>query len=161
MQHLTALTFTASLFILACNQSPPTKPPFNTARIETEVRTMLADYAEAQRQSGVLGELPYLDTTDAFFWVPPGYAQAINGDSVRAVLHKFTPMIRSVDGHWLALDVHPLSDSLAVYTGRLRATSISTAGDSTTYELLETGIVAKRVDGWKLLGGQTAVVPTK
>ena len=80
---------------------------------------------------------------------------------MRSVLHKFAPNIRSVDGHWLALDVHPLNDSIAVYTGRLRATSISMAGDSTTHELLETGVVAKRADGWKLLGGQTTIAPAE
>ncbi len=149
------------LLIASCGPKVEPKVSFNPANTEAEVRTMLADYAEAQRQNGVLGELPFLDTTDAFFWVPPGYTKAINGDSVRAVLQKFAPSIRSVDGHWLALDVHPLNDSIAVYTGRLRATNISIAGDSTTHELLETGVVARRVDGWKLLGGHTTVLPAQ
>lgn len=156
-----AATASACFFLISCTPQPSPQAPFTPAHIEAEVRAMLADYAEAQRQNGVLGELSFLDTTDAFFWVPPGYAQAISGDSVRAVLHSFAPNIRSVDGHWLALDVHPLNDSIAVYTGRLRATNISIAGDSTIHELLETGVVARRVDGWKLLGGHTTVLPAQ
>jgi len=57
------------------------------------------------------------------------------------------------------LRVEPLNDSLAVYTGLLHATVIGAHNDTTHTDLLETGFVVKRSDGWKLLCGQTAVAP--
>lgn len=58
---------TSLRFLITCTPHPTPQSPFNPAHIEAEVRAMLAEYAEAQRQNGVLGELPFLDTTDAFF----------------------------------------------------------------------------------------------
>ena len=55
--------------------------------------------------------------------------------------------------------MEPLNDSLAVYTGLLHATVIGAHNDTTHTDLLETGFVVKRSDGWKLLCGQTAVAP--
>lgn len=127
--------------------------------VEEEVRAMFQAYGDALRRDGLLGELPYLDTSAAFFWVPPGYAGPIGIDSVRAVLQRNAPSLQSLDPQWQDLQVNALSDTLAVYTGRLHSIAVSKEGDTTRSELLETGIVVKRADGWKLLCGQTAVAP--
>ncbi|HWA35694.1 MAG TPA: hypothetical protein VG737_16240, partial [Cyclobacteriaceae bacterium] len=66
-----------------------------------------------------------------------------------------------VDNVFDTLHVVALSRRYATYTGRLRSTMTDTTGQTTTYLMLETGILTKRPDGWKLLSGQTAIVAAK
>jgi len=40
--------------------------------IEKEVRSTLNEYYADIRKTGLTGELTYLDSSDNFFWVPPG-----------------------------------------------------------------------------------------
>ena len=53
----------------------------------------------------------------------------------------------------------PLSADYATFSGKLTSTSVDTAGQATTVTLLETGVVVKREHGWKLLRGQTVMLP--
>lgn len=122
---------------------------------------MLDAYGRAQRERGLLAEVPYLDTSDRFFWVPPGFSGRISRDSVIAILTTNAASIESVDPQWTELEVSALSATAAVYTGRLRATVVKTSGDTAMTELLETGVLIKRGDGWKLLCGQTGVAPAE
>lgn len=122
---------------------------------------MFAQYADAQRAQGLLGELPFLDTSKAFFWVPPGYSSAIGSDSVRMIVEQSAPNLRMIDPRWRSLRIEPLDDSMAAYTGELSSTTVGLNNDTTRSVLLETGVVVKRADGWKLLCGQTGLAPSK
>ena len=65
--------------------------------------------AETERREGLVGELPYLGSSSAFFWVAPGSGGPpdIEGQRVRRAR---------------AQRVEVLIDTLAVYTGRLLVT---------------------------------------
>lgn len=119
---------------------------------------MLTDYFDATRQNGITAGFSFLDTSDQFFWVPPGYASAISYDSVISVLTQTAPTVRSVSNEWRELDIHVLDRDIASFTGRIRSRMTSTEGATTLTQMLETGIAIKRRDGWKLLCGQTRVV---
>jgi hypothetical protein len=56
------------------------------------------------------------------------------------------------------LKIIPLSKELASYTGRLNSTIVNKLGKVMTFSLVETGVLIKRKDGWKLLNGQTSIL---
>ena len=137
------------------NQSAST--PFDSVAVEQEVRQTLDDYFAATRTGGITAGFQFLDRSETFFWVPPGYQAGIDYDSVISVLTTAAPGIRSVDNHWTDLTINPLNDTIAVFHGEIRSAMTDTGGASSTTLLLETGILVKRPVGWKLLGGQTRV----
>ena len=122
------------------------------------VQQTLYDYFGAIERAGLTAEFAYLDNSPEFFWVPPGYSEAISYDSVEAILKQSAPRYRSVVNTWNTLRIIPLHQTLATYTGQLTSVMTDTSGVSNTIELVETGVVIKRKDGWKLLCGQTAVM---
>ena len=126
--------------------------------ISSAVRQTLNNYYNDVKQSGLTAEFKYLDSSSDFFWAPPGYSSAISYDSVARLLRQNAPNFQSITNTFDTLSVIPLSKELATYTGRLQSTMVDTAGKSTTTTLVETGVLIKRTDGWKLLSGQTTVV---
>ncbi len=128
-------------------------------RVITEVRTMLHRYHEDIRLNGLTAEFAYLDSSDDFFWVPPGYSSALSYDSVAATIRMNARLFHTVDNSWDSLRVIPQSSSLALFTGTVSSRMTDTAGNSTKASLIETGLVVKRKGGWKLLSGQTALLP--
>jgi penicillin V acylase-like amidase (Ntn superfamily) len=143
--------------IAACNQSSLTKE--EQKNITNDVRQTLYKYYDAINQSGLMAEFAYLDSSDKFFWVPPGYTSAISYDSVATVIKYNALLFSKVNNVWDSLHITPLTKELANYTGKLSSTMTDKAGNSNTYNLIETGLMIKRKDGWKLLSGQTAVLP--
>lgn len=93
-----------------------------------------------------------------FFWVPPGYKDALPYDSVSVILKMNAGRYISVDNSFEKLRVVPLSETMATYTGLLRSTMTDTTGNVSTFSMVETAIVIKRKDGWKLLNGQTTIL---
>jgi hypothetical protein len=126
--------------------------------VEEEARQILHRYYEDISKSGLLGELPYLDSSADFFWVPPEYADPISYSDVEKYIKQTAPLFRTVNNQWDTLRITPLTKELASYTGKLRSTITDTAGTTETYSLIETGLLIKRSDGWKLLNGQTATL---
>jgi hypothetical protein len=116
---------------------------------------MFTEYETAVERNGLMAEFAYIDSSADFFWVPPGYASALSYDSVRTIVTQNAAAIRSISLTWDSLRIIPLTASVAAYTGILRWRSEGFSGLKTESKLLETGIVVKRNDGWKLLGGQT------
>ena len=121
---------------------------------------MLDKYFETIASEGLMGEFKFLDSSDEFYWVPPGFNSPITYDSVRKILVQSAGMFQSVENTWDTLKIYPLTASLANYTGRLRSIIVDTAGRRTSMRLVETGIVIKREDGWKLLSEQTSLLPS-
>lgn len=153
--------FYASLVLLAavsCVQ-PEQGDKVDAAAVTAEVEAMFEAYHEAVAAKGLTGEFPYLDSTDQFFWVPPGYTSALNIDSVRAILEANAPLFSSVRFHWETLDVYPLANDIASFTGIVHSTMVDTAGLSTEMRIIESGVVIRRKEGWKLLCGQSALLP--
>jgi SnoaL-like domain len=126
--------------------------------VTKEAKQMLDNYYADIKKEGLTAEFDYLDNSDEFFWVPPGYKNSISYDSVVSILKQNAPMFRSIDNSWDTLRVVPLTRGLASYTGRLRSLMTDTLGKTTEYVLVETGLLIKRKEGWKLLSGQTSIL---
>lgn len=143
--------------VVSCRQSVSLSEN-DKATIVSDVRQTLDDYYNDIRKSGLTAEFKYLDHSPDFFWVPPGYAGAISYDSVATVLRQNAAQYKSIDNSFNTLKIIPLSKELATYSGRLNSTMTDTSGKTTTFSLVETGILIKRNDGWKLLHGQTSML---
>lgn len=128
------------------------------SKVEKEVREMLDNYFGDIRREGLMAELKYLDNSRDFFWVPPGYNHALSRDSVVAIITGYAPKVKLTNNSFETLHIVPLNDELATYTGRVRSTVTDLQGNERTHTLVETAVVVKRKEGWKLLNGQTSVV---
>ena len=126
--------------------------------VESEVRLLFDHYFEAIRKDGLTAEFKYLDHSSDFFWVPPGYDNPISYDSVAAVLAFNAPQFVSVENSLDTLRIVPLTTKLATYTAQLQSVMKDTTGNISSVNLIETGVVIKRKDGWKLLNGQTSLI---
>ena len=143
--------------LFACQSKPQTVPFDETAaqQVKAEAEEMMHAYHAAIQAGGLLAEEPYLDSTDQFFWVPPGYETALNYDSVWTILSGNAPGFQQVNFHWESLNIHPLSFELATFNGIVKGSMVDTAGQSFPVSILESGTLIKRTDGWKLLSGQS------
>jgi len=127
-------------------------------RVAEEVRAMLHQYDDDVRTNGLLAEFAYLDSSEDFFWVPPGYNSSLSYDSVVVIIRKNAALLRNVNNVWDSLRIIPHSGSLATFTGNITSRSVDTSGNVATVRLIETGLAVKRYDGWKLLSGQTSLL---
>lgn len=127
-------------------------------QVTDDVRATLTGYYNDIEAQGLLAEFGYLDDSPDFFWVPPGFTSSISYDSVSAIIRASAPRYTRVQNSFETLQIFPLSESLASYTGRLRSVMTDTTGVATAFVLVETGTVIRRPDGWKLLNGQTNLV---
>lgn len=152
-----ALPVLLVLLASGCN-TPSSFTEAEQQRVTAEVDSMLHAYLDAMREGGLEAEFDYLDSTDAFFWVPPGYDSWISYDSVAAVLRAMAPTLRSTDYRWKSLRIDPISEDRAIYTGTLTGALTDTSGQVTNLSMIETGTVIRREDGWKLLNGQSALL---
>ena len=146
------------LLLLACN-TPRPEAKFDVQaqqKVAAEVESMLHAYHAAIDQGGLEAEFAYLDSSDQFFWVPPGYNSAINYDSVRAVLLKTAQGMSQVHFEWESLQIIPLSSKLATYHGTVGGYMKDISNTDFPVHILESGTLIKRPDGWKLLSGQSA-----
>ena len=116
---------------------------------------MLHNYFQDIAEEGLLAEFKFLDDSDEFFWVPPGYTSAISYDSVRIILESRAAGYEYIKFDWESLKINPLNTSYAAYTGVVRGMMKDTAGVEADVALIETGVVVKRDAGWKLLCGQS------
>jgi len=55
----------------------------------------------------------------------------------------------------------PLTSELVSYTGIVTGTMTDTTGQRSENTTIESGMIIKRPDGWKLLCGQSAALPGK
>jgi hypothetical protein len=150
------IVFTA----ISCKQST-TLTENEKATIIKDVRTSLDGYFSDIKKSGLSAEYKHFDNSPDFFWVPPGYSDAISYESFATILKENAPNSKSIDNSIVSLRIIPLSKELASYYARINSTMIDTTGKAETYDLIESGIWIKRQDRWKLLSGQTAVLNSK
>lgn len=150
---------TIILSVAACTPSE-TLTESESVEIVREAKATLDNYYDDIRKEGLNAEFKYLDNSSEFFWVPPGYAIPLSYDSVTKILNQNAPLFKSVDNSFDTITIVPMSKELATYSGRLKSILTDTSGTVTTFSLIETGILVKRKDGWKLLSGQTSMLPT-
>ena len=150
------LTIISIFSLTSCNTKPPKE--VDTALIEKEVKQMFMAYDDSVRKNGINGEFYFLDNSDAFYWVPPGYKYALHYDSIANILHKNAPQFKYIDNSWDKLQIMGLSDKYASFNGVVNSYVITTENDTIVTKLSETGIVVKRGNDWKLLSGQTVII---
>ena len=145
------------LAFTACKQYPKTLTENEKEVIRNEIKVMFKKYGAAVQEKGLLGEFDYLDDSDDFYWVPPGYNSALSHDSVKSILTTNSKLYKSVKFNWIDLSIFPLSEKLVSYTGSIQSTMIDMNGKQNIIKMLESGLVIKRNDGWKLLSGQSRI----
>jgi len=106
-----------------------------------------------------MSEFKYLDNSKDFFWVPPGFNSPLSYDSVRIIIEANAKAIQSVNYKYDTLFINPLSFTIANYSAIVSGNLIDTAGIISPVRLIESGVLIKREDGWKLLSGQSAMLP--
>lgn len=128
---------------------------FDKQEIISEIQTMFENYHEAIKQDGLTAEFDYLDSSDDFFWVPPGYKSALKNDSIKAILLQNNKSIQSISFDFETLEIFPLSEKIANYSGIVKGIMIDTSNLTSNFKIIESGTLIKRTDGWKLLNGQS------
>ena len=150
-------TILTLLLLISCKQ-PTELTKKEKEELVITIRQTLDNYYNDIRKSGLLAELNYLDSSEDFFWVPPGYTQSISYDSVVSILKQNAPGFKYIDNSFDTLRIIPLTKELAAYTGKIQTTITDTINNQVTFSLIETGVLIKRADGWKLLNGQTGPI---
>jgi hypothetical protein len=129
------------------------------ASVVRGVRQTLENYFADINTNGLISEFNYLDSSSDFFWVPPGSTIALSYDSISTLISQNARIYNSVTNTWDTLRIIALNQEYAMYTGRLQSVMIDTAGHVSTFRLVETGLLTKRNGNWKLLSGQTSLLP--
>jgi hypothetical protein len=145
-------------FFPACELLTDSLSDKEKAEISKEAKAVLEAYFVDIAQKGLNAEFAYLDSTDEFFWVPPGYRSAITYDSVATIIKLHAQDFSSVQNTWTNLNVYPLTTKLVNYTGLIESKMTDNSGKTSVITLIETGILKKRDGGWKILSGQTSQV---
>lgn len=159
MSLLRSITWILGLLVsVACRQESRQLSDDTRANVAQEVEQLFDNYFAAVRRGGLTAEFDYLDNSGDFFWVPPGYSQSISYDSVVAVLTLNAGKFQLIENVMDSLHIVPLTASLASYSAKMRSTMKDTTGQTTTLRLVESGIVIRRNDKWKLLSGQTSLI---
>ncbi len=148
------------LALISCD-NPQKSSNFDDEQIIDEIVQMFSDYHTDINKEGLTAEFFYLDKSPEFFWVPPGYKSALHYDSVRTILEANAKSLRVVKFEWDTLQVFPLSNTIANYTGIVNGQMIDTLGIESKVSIIESGTIIKRESGWKLLNGQSAILNTK
>ena len=156
VKYFTILFF--SLALLSCRQNSTSQTELDRNGIVNSVKLTLDNYYSDIKKNGLTAEFKYLDNSPDFFWVPPGYTNSISYDSVVTVLKQNAPKYKLIENSFDTLSIIPLTEELASYTGRLSSKMTDTSGNMMTFSLVETGILVKRKNGWKLLSGQTSII---
>ena len=123
-----------------------------------EITEMFNNYHSDIKADGLKAEFKYLDESSDFFWVPPGYESTLTYDSVKSILEITHQSFKSVQFRWETLQIFPLSDEIANYSGIVRGIMTDTSGVINTMRIIESGTVIKRPEGWKILSGQSAIL---
>jgi hypothetical protein len=150
-----ALSILLLLIFTACTSSKPSFDESAKARVVEEATAMLQDYYAAISSDGLLAEFAFLDSSEAFFWLPPGSTIAWDYDSVATTIRHNATQLDIISIAWTTLQVDAVAWDTARYTGELHSRSISVEGDTSTAKLVEKGLLIRRDDGWKLLSGET------
>jgi len=81
------LAFITVCLLILCNCQPiENKVEFDKEAVENNVNTMFNDFFNDIKTEGLIAEFKYLDLSEDFFWVPPGYNSALDYDSVRVII---------------------------------------------------------------------------
>lgn len=148
------------LTFISCNRAEKPKE-FDKESTVGAVTRMLDNYHRDIAESGLIAEFKYLDTSSDFYWVPPGYTNALTYDSVKSILEENSKAFSSIEFHWDTLQIFPLTNEIANYSGIVGGWMMDTSGTKSEVSIIESGTLIKRTDGWKLLSGQSRLLDTE
>ena len=123
-----------------------------------EIKKTLDNYYSDIEKDGLLAEFKYLDSSADFYWVPPGFVSAIPFDSVSRILRENAGLFTSIVNSWDTLQIIPISPIIATYSGRLHSKMVDKKNTTFDVRLVESGVMIKKDNKWKLLSGQTSIV---
>jgi len=149
------ICFTLLLSFISC-LPPKDSNELDKEAVIGEVKQMFDNYHSDIKKEGLTAEFKYLDKSSDFFWVPPGYNSALTYDSVKTILEKNAKGFNDVEFSWKTLQIFPLTNQIANYSGIVNGILTDTSGTKNTVSIIESGTIIKRQDGWKLLSGQSA-----
>ncbi|MFD2823158.1 hypothetical protein ACFS5M_05720 [Lacinutrix iliipiscaria] len=149
------ILFILSCSLIACSQNNNPLSETEKQKISSEIIEMFNDYHEAIKTEGLVAEFDYLDDSSDFYWVPPGYNSALTIDSVKTILTQNSKFIKSIEFSFESIEIFPLKNTIANYSGIVKGTMIDTSNANTTFRIIESGTLIKRKAGWKLLSGQS------
>lgn len=129
--------------------------PFQKNQVKDEVKAMLLRYHDAVYEHGLLAEFEFLDQSEDFFWISPGYTDALNYETVASILRRSDSSLMAVEFQWETLSLYPLSNNLCNYSGKVTDSMVQNDSTVLAIHLIESGTIIKRKDGWKLLSGQS------
>lgn len=153
MKYLRLLTISIIITLTHCKERP--SQDFNSDTIIAEIQTMFKNYHDAIKKDGLTAEFDFLDDSDDFFWVPPAYKSALKYDSIKRILIENNKSIKQVSFEFETLEIFPLTRTIANYSGIVIGTMTDTSQVASVFKIIESGTLIKRLDGWKLLNGQS------
>jgi hypothetical protein len=145
------------IMLFSCGK-PVVSTPMDKAQVISQVKQMLDQYHHDIGENGLTAEFKYLDQSEDFFWVPPGYQSALSFDSVKTILENNAGMFSHIEFTWDTLQIFPLTTEIATYAGIVIGKMTDTSGIINNIKMIESGTLILRKDGWKLLSGQTATM---
>ena len=149
--------FLATFFVaVSCKQND--NKAINTDDSRNEVKLTIDNYYNDLRKEGLVAEFKYLDSSNQFFWVPPGFMNYAGYDVIAAAIRRNAGSLKKVDNRYDSLLIIPLTNEYAQFVMRTISTSIRADGDTIKSAFIESGVVVKRKDGWKFLSGQTTLL---
>jgi hypothetical protein len=151
------ILITITLTSIFCGKSDRLSD-YEKAAMLKEVQNTLHNYYHDIKESGLTAEFKYLDSSADFFWVPPGYAIPISYDSVVHIIKQHAAKFKRVDNSFDRLKIVILNKELATYSGRIKSSITAIDNTINTLSLVETGVLIKRKNGWKLLSGQSSIL---
>ena len=146
-------------FILfsSCRQAEKTKTDADS-NIVQQVKSTLEEISDAIKMHGITAEFKWIDSSADFFWVPPGFESPLSYDSVAKIMRSNSGRFKQVEEKWDLLEIQPLGNDHAVFTGRITSRTVDTANHSQEHQVVETGIMIRKGDGWKLHCGHTSLI---
>ena len=105
MKHLIPLLILS--LAMACSPQSESQN-FDKEAVAADINRMFDAYHEALNTEGILAEFDYLDTSEDFFWVPPGYSSALTYDSIKTIITQNDILLDSVHFEWESLKVNPM-----------------------------------------------------
>lgn len=140
----------------SCNQND--KLAVDSSNVQGEIKSTIDSYYNDIRKDGLLAELKYLDSSNNFFWVPPGYLNYASYDTIVSAIRRHASSLKSIDNRYDSLLIIPLTDEYAQFVMRTISNSVRAEGDTIRSAFIESGVMVKRKDGWKFLSGQTTLL---
>lgn len=147
------LIYCGLVLMLGCDHA------VDRAHEENAAAEMLHAYHQAMERDGLMAEFDYLDSSEFFFWVPPGFSERLEFNDIRPIIAQNAQIYTDVLLQWDQLKVQLIQPGLASFSGISSGSWKDTNGVITELAFIESGTLIKRGLDWKILTGQTSVLP--